>query len=87
MNRKLILTLLLALLLVLSVCSSSEVLEDSEKTSIVCTAFPQYDWTLQILGARAEDFNVTLLNHQGTDMHSFQPTAANMVSMANCDLF
>lgn len=87
MNRKLILTLLLALLLVLSGCSSSEVLEDSDKPSIVCTAFPQYDWTLQILGGRAEDFNVTLLNHQGTDMHSFQPTAANMVSMANCDLF
>ena len=86
MNRKLILTLLLALLLVLSGCSSSEVLEDSDKPSIVCTAFPQYDWTLQILGDRAEDFKVTLLNHQGTDMHSFQPTAGNMVSMANCDL-
>ncbi len=87
MNRKLILTFLLVLLLVLSGCSSSEVLENSDKPSIVCTAFPQYDWTLQILGDRAEDFNVTLLNHQGTDMHSFQPTAANMVSMANCDLF
>ena len=87
MNRTLILTFLLALLLVLSGCSSSEVLEDSDKPSIVCTAFPQYDWTLQILGDRADEFQVTLLNHQGTDMHSFQPTAANMVSMANCDLF
>ena len=91
MNRKLILTFLLTFLLtfilVLSGCSSSEVLEDSDKPSIVCTAFPQYDWTLQILGDRADEFNVTLLNHQGTDMHSFQPTAANMVSMANCDLF
>ena len=91
MNRKLILTFLLTFLLtfilVLSGCSSSEILEDSDKPSIVCTAFPQYDWTLQILGDRAEEFNVTLLNHQGTDMHSFQPTAANMVSMANCDLF
>ncbi|MGN1414732.1 MAG: metal ABC transporter substrate-binding protein [Anaerovoracaceae bacterium] len=57
------------------------------KPSIVCTAFPQYDWTLQILGGRADQFSITLLNHQGADMHSFQPTAANMVSMANCDLF
>lgn len=87
MNRKLILALLLTFILVLSGCSASEVLEDSDKPSIVCTAFPQYDWTLQILGDRAEEFNVTLLNHQGTDMHSFQPTAANMVRMANCDLF
>ena len=59
----------------------------TDKPSIVCTAFPQYDWTLQILGSRADQFSVTLLNHQGADMHSFQPTAANMVSMANCDLF
>lgn len=57
------------------------------KPSIVCTAFPQYDWTLNILGDRASEFNVTLLNHQGADMHSFQPTAENMVSIAKCDLF
>lgn len=61
--------------------------EDAAKPSIVCTAFPQYDWTLQILGSQADRFQVTLLNHQGADMHSFQPTAANMVSMATCDLF
>lgn len=61
--------------------------KDAAKPSIVCTAFPQYDWTLQILGSQADQFQVTLLNHQGADMHSFQPTAANMVSMATCDLF
>lgn len=88
-NRKKLAALLLtlALLLALSGCTAAEPITDSSKPSIVCTAFPQYDWTLQILGDRAEDFNVVLLNHQGTDMHSFQPTAANMVSMANCDLF
>ncbi len=92
MSRKMKLTavMLLAVLcvsMILTGCTSAESIRDNGKPSIVCTAFPQYDWTLQILGDRAEDFNVTLLNHQGTDMHSFQPTAANMVSMANCDLF
>ena len=92
MNKKKlqpVLAVLLAALLVFTGCSPAGTLpsENAGKPSIVCTAFPQYDWTLQILGDRADQFEVTLLNHQGTDMHSFQPTAANMMSMANCDLF
>lgn len=70
-----------------SASSSASVTASDGKPSIVCTAFPQYDWTLNILGDRASEFNVTLLNHQGADMHSFQPTAENMVSIAKCDLF
>lgn len=82
-----LLAVLLCISMVLTGCTSAESIRDNGKPSIVCTAFPQYDWTLQILGDRAEEFNVILLNHQGTDMHSFQPTAENMVNMANCDLF
>ena len=82
-----LLAFLLCVSVVLTGCTSAESIRDNGKPSIVCTAFPQYDWTLQILGGRAEEFNVILLNHQGTDMHSFQPTAENMVNMANCDLF
>lgn len=97
-NRSFTMLLLTALLInavtfAMTGCSSS-VYESSEseissdgKPSIVCTAFPQYDWTLNILGDMASEFNVTLLNHQGADMHSFQPTAENMVSIAKCDLF
>lgn len=96
-NRRFTMSLLTALLITavtfaMTGCSSSasesgpEISSDG-KPSIVCTAFPQYDWTLNILGDRASEFNVTLLNHQGADMHSFQPTAENMVSIAKCDLF
>lgn len=70
-----------------STVPSDDAETDAAKPSIVCTAFPQYDWTLQILGNQVDRFTVTLLNHQGADMHSFQPTAANMVSIAGCDLF
>ena len=91
MNRRKKLTaavLSLVLFFALSACSPAQMpVTDYSKPTIVCTAFPQYDWTLQVLGERAVEFNVVLLNHQGTDMHSFQPTAANMVSMANCNLF
>ena len=33
---------------------------NSNKISIVCTSFPQYDWVKNILGEEAERFNVTL---------------------------
>lgn len=86
---------ILSVLLIMSVCfvfsgcssTLAKPLKNSSKPAIVCTAFPQYDWVLNILGEKSEDFDVILLNSQGTDMHSFQPTAANMVAVANCDLF
>ena len=44
---------------------------NSNKISIVCTTFPQYDWVKNILGEEAERFNVTLLLDNGVDMHSY----------------
>lgn len=57
------------------------------KLTIVCTAFPQYDWVRNLIRGAEDHVQVLLLNSQGTDMHSFQPTAENMVNMAKCDLF
>lgn len=55
-----------------------------DKITIVCTNFPLYDWTRSILGkAEAE---VILLLDNGTDMHSFQPSAEEMIQIADCDM-
>ena len=56
------------------------------KTSIVCTIFPQYDWVKQILGDRADDFEITLLLSGRADMHSFQPTVQDFAKISSCDL-
>lgn len=58
-----------------------------EKLSIVCTIFPQYDWVCQILGDKVEYAEMTLLLDNGVDLHSYQPTAEDIVKIANCDLF
>jgi len=60
---------------------------DGKKLSIVATIFPAYDWVRQILGERASDVDLTLLLDNGADLHSFQPTADDMVKIANCDMF
>jgi zinc transport system substrate-binding protein len=71
-----------------STAVGGEIDAGSSKTlTIVCTAFPQYDWTRNLVGRASDHVEVLLLNNRGTDMHSFQPTAENMVNIANCDLF
>ncbi len=58
-----------------------------KKYSVVCTVFPEYDWAGQILGERKEEVALTLLLNDGTDLHSYQPTAEDIARIAACDLF
>jgi len=86
---KKLISLLLCLLLaagVLSGCGGAPK-TDTDKLSIVTTIFPEYDWVRQILGDRADEVELTLLLDDGVDLHSYQPTADDMVKIANCDLF
>lgn len=60
---------------------------DSGKLKIVCTIFPLYDWVKNILGDEADHAELTLLLDSGTDLHSFQPTAADILTVTGSDLF
>ena len=60
---------------------------NSNKISIVCTTFPQYDWVKNILGEEAERFNVTLFLDNGVDMHSYQPAVKDIATAGSSDLF
>ena len=60
---------------------------NTEKYSIVCTTFPQYDWVREIIGNKAEQFQLTLLLDDGADLHSYQPTAEDITKIASADLF
>ena len=58
-----------------------------EKVSIVTTIFPIYDWTKAILGDNTENVELNMLLDNGVDLHSYQPTADDIVKISNCDLF
>lgn len=60
---------------------------NSNKISIVCTTFPQYDWVKNIFGEEAERFNVTLLLDNGVDMHSYQPAVKDIATAGSSNLF
>ncbi|HRV72891.1 MAG TPA: metal ABC transporter substrate-binding protein [Eubacteriales bacterium] len=76
---------LLTLLLALSLVGCSAVGSDSDKLSVVCTTFPQYDWVRSI--ANGVELELTLLMDDGIDLHNYQPTAADMAKISSCDLF
>ena len=59
----------------------------SDKLSIVCTTFPQYDWVNNIIGKKSNRFDTTLLLNNGVDMHSYQPTIRDIAIAGSGDLF
>lgn len=61
--------------------------ENKTKLSIVTTIFPEYDWVRQILGENQANVDLTMLLDKGVDLHSYQPSADDMVKVSKCDLF
>ena len=57
----------------------------NENKVIVCTVFPQYDWVRNIIGD-IEGYEVKLLIKDGTDIHSYQPTIADVAMITNSDM-
>lgn len=58
-----------------------------EKIRIVTTIFPEYDWVREILGDKADSAEITMLLDSGVDLHSYQPTADDIIKLSDCDLF
>jgi zinc transport system substrate-binding protein len=60
--------------------------DNRNKADIVCTTFAAYDWTREILGAEAGNYNIRYLMSSGVDFHSFNPSAADIVQIKTCKL-
>ena len=58
-----------------------------EKIRIVTTIFPEYDWVREILGDKGDSAEITMLLDNGVDLHSYQPTADDIIKLSDCDLF
>lgn len=54
---------------------------------IVSTIFPAYDWVREILGGEREGVDLSLLVKNGVDLHSYQPSAQDIVTISDCDVF
>ena len=87
MKKALSIFLAAALLLgCLTACGSNPE-PGADRLQIVTTIFPEYDWVQNILGDNPANAEVTMLLDSGVDLHSYQPTAADIMKISACDLF
>ena len=69
----------------LSACNTPT--SNNDKLEIVTTIFPEYDWTREILGKNPANAEVAMLLDNGIDLHSYQPSAQDLIKISDCDLF
>ncbi len=83
-------------------CTPTNGTDEDQSIKIVCTVFPIYDWVKNIVSemdpekaqnlfgieyeGRTKDIDLILLYDNGTDLHSYQATASDLVAIATCDL-
>lgn len=80
-----------SLLLIMCMCVSCFVFvscsdkpnSDDGKFTVVCSIFPQYDFCRVISGGLDE---IILLQKNGVDMHSYEPTSKDIVTVAKADM-
>lgn len=60
---------------------------EDKKIKIVATIFPAYDWVREVLGKNADKADLTMLMDNGSDLHSYEPTADDIVRISSADLF
>ena len=64
-----------------------EVSHAVDKMHVITTIFPEYDWVQTILGENPAEVEVIQLLDNGVDLHSYQPTADDILKLSTCDLF
>lgn len=86
MTKKIIALFLTFVLTLSLLCACSDNAQDNDKIQIVCTLFSYYDWTRNII-KDSDNAQVTLLLDSGTDLHSYQPTAEDIIKISSADIF
>ena len=85
MKKIFIMLLMLLTAVNFSACGNDKPAQN-DKIKVVATIFPIYDWTREIIGDN-QNFELTLLMDNGIDLHSFQPSAQDMMKISDCDVF
>lgn len=70
-------------LCLLSGCTKPEITAKQEDNVILCTTFAAYDWVREILGD-TDTYTCQMLVDNGVDLHSYQPSAQDIMKIANC---
>lgn len=84
---KKITAVLLSLILMISAltgCGGAQ--NNHADIKVVATVFPIYDWVREIVKDDV-DIKLDMLLDNGADLHSYQPSATDIVNISDCDVF
>lgn len=85
--KKFLCIILVFLNITLLFCGCNYKKEDlSADIKIVTTTFSSYDWTKNVLGDMLSQADLILVSDNGVDMHSYQPTADDIINVKTADL-
>ena len=68
-------------------CTAACAGAETKRINVVTTIFPIYDWVREVVKDDASHVNITLLLDNGVDLHSYQPTAQDILAISTADLF
>mgnify|MGYP004476281575 FL=1 len=74
--------LIFLIILLLTGCAPLQ--QQTDKTKVVATIFPLYDFAREIAG---DDAEVKMLLKPGAEVHSYEPTPQDIIAIQNCDVF
>jgi len=77
---------LLSILLIFTFIGCGSEKKDDSKLSIVVTAFPHYDFARQVTKG-VDNVEIKMLISPGSEVHSYEPTPADILSVSECDMF
>lgn len=78
--------LITALFCVISLCACGSGSGAADgKIKVVCTSYPMYDWVKNIIGD-CDSAEASMLFKNGVDIHSYQPSAEDIIRISGCDL-
>lgn len=60
--------------------------DESKPLKVVCTIFPEYDWTKNIIGDATDQVELSLIVKNGVDLHSFQPSTQDILEISTADI-
>ncbi len=78
--------LVTAMMLVALISGGCSNVESDAGISVVTTIFPEYDWVRNIVKGN-DDVEITMLLSSGVDLHSYQPSADDIIKVSNADMF
>ena len=86
-NKKVIILatiIIITLGIVMAIFIKPKNTQKGDKLNVVVTTFSTYDFTRQIVGDKAD---ITFLLGPGVDAHSYEPSAKDLVTIKNADVF